>query len=71
MAGLYWQGHIFGLGNHNKFENAIKNIKNITLLDPKNKIHNITANSKDIYYYGYDNKSVSSLKLPLSNKLKI
>ncbi len=58
-ARLYWQGHIFGLENHSSdFTNAIKNKENVTMLDSKGNIHNLTANSSDVYYYGYDNKSV-------------
>jgi hypothetical protein len=59
-AGLYWQGHIFGLGNNSSdFTNAINGRENVTMLDPQGNLHNLTANAADIYYYGYDKKSVS------------
>ena len=62
-ARLYWQGHIFGLGNHSSdFTNAINGRENITMLDPKGNLHNLTANASDVYYYGYDKKSVYGKK---------
>jgi hypothetical protein len=53
-ARLYWQGHIFGLGNHNAFLNAISGFETVKMVDPKGNMHNLIANSSDIYYYGYD-----------------
>ncbi|MFK5881817.1 MAG: hypothetical protein QM482_06350 [Sulfurospirillum sp.] len=57
-ARLYWQGHIFGLGNSTDFNNAISGLENVKMIDSRGKEHNISANSSDIYYYGYDNQNV-------------
>jgi len=57
-ARLYWQGHIFGLGDHDAFENAINGLENVKMVDPKGNTHSLSANSSDIYYYGYDDKNV-------------
>ncbi len=57
-ARLYWQGHIFGLGNHTTFLNAINGLENVKMIDPKGNIHNLNAKSSDIYYYGYDNHDI-------------
>ena len=56
-AGLYWQGHIFGLGNQSNFDNAIKDYNKITLMDPNGNIYNL--NASETHYYGYSEHPVS------------
>ncbi|NOX16566.1 MAG: hypothetical protein GXP61_11215, partial [Epsilonproteobacteria bacterium] len=57
-AKLYWQGHIFGLGNNDDFNNAISGLENVKMVDSLGKEHNLTAKYSDIFYYGYDEKNV-------------
>ena len=57
-AGLYWQGHVFGLGTCAGFDNNITRSKNIILRDPRGNLHNLV--SSKISYYGYCDKNAGS-----------